>query len=88
MFDEQLGEHLHPLPRLAALPLERVPIRRDRRGPRRVVSDRAGGDKVVVHAAALDERTQHTDQEREVASGVNVEPVIAEVGAQDRAREH
>ena len=46
---------------------------------------RASRDERLVDAAALDQRQQHAEQEREVAAGVHLEPVVGQRRAEERA---
>mgnify|MGYP000128409105 CR=1 FL=1 len=47
-----------------------------------------GADEALVHAAHLDERAQDTDEERAIATGVHIEPVIGEGRPEHGARAH
>ena len=47
---------------------------------------RALAHEGLVDAAALDQRPQHADEEREIAARVHVEPVVGEARAEQRAR--
>ena len=49
-----------------------------------VEAGRVFAHEVLVDAAALDERTQHADKEREIAAGMDVEPVVGDRSAPDR----
>ena len=69
-----------PLSRAIAIPADRRCLR-----ARLAESRRALVDEGVVDAAALDQRQQHAEQEREVSANVHLEPVIGQRRAAQRA---
>ena len=84
--DQQVGE----LARCAraAMPLSRTMRSQPTAAAcaqRVVESGRVLAHEGVVDAAALDERQQHAEQERQIAAGVDVEPVVGQRGAAQRA---
>ena len=83
--DEQPREGLHAVARGAALTLEIVPAGGERAVARRLEARRALAHERLVHAVRLDERAKDADEKREIAAGVDVEPVVGERRAEERA---
>src|SRR5947199_97198 len=82
---EQPREGLHAVARGAALTLEIVPAGGERAVARRLEANRALAHERLVHAVRLDERAKDADEKREIAAGVDVEPVVGERRAEERA---
>src|SRR5918999_1164974 len=83
--DQQTREVDDPVAGHAAAGFDLSPVDRVDVRARRIEAHRPFPDELLVHAAELNERLQHTVQEGEIAAGVDVEPVIGESGSVKRA---
>ena len=82
---QQVGELGDPLAGHAAVGHDAVPADLRRPGACLVEAGCARANESLVDAAAIDQRQQHAEQERQVPSGVHLEPVVGDRRAAQRA---